>query len=38
MGVNQKKYNSDRKLHLRLYGEALQFCTAPTDTDEKAFL
>lgn len=34
MGVNQKKYNSDRKLNLRLYDNALQFCTAHNDTGE----
>lgn len=35
MGVNQKKYNSDRKLNLRLYDNALQFCTAHNDTGGK---
>ena len=34
MGVNQRKYNSDRKLNLRLYDKALQLCTARNDTGE----
>jgi len=37
MGVNQKKHNSDRKLHLRLHCKALQFHAVHIDIGEKDF-